>query len=443
MNYDIKLERAILGACIIDGSAIQVAVDVLQPGMFYDPANQIIFAAMCDMHKANTPIDILTLSDALAKRKELADIGGASYLAEITNNVASSANLEYHCRVIAEKAIKRHLGDFGHNVVRMSADPGKDALAALTDAQEALYGVWSGQAMRGAQKIANAAAVAVDQANKALSAGGSVIGVTSGIGAIDSITGGWRNTDLVILAARPGMGKTSLALKYACEAATAGIPVGIFSLEMSSDQLATRMICMLAGVDSMRVRNGKMSQDDMRRFSVKADEVSQLPIFINDSASASIGQVRAEARRLKMRHGIGLLIVDYLQLMTASSDRGNREQEISEISRGLKAIAKEQEIPVIALSQLSRAVESRGGTKRPMLSDLRESGAIEQDADIVTFLYRPEYYGFYRDEEGADLAGVAELIFAKNRHGAIDTVRMQFHAEYTRFDNKKEEYAPF
>lgn len=429
----LELEEAVLGAVMIDKEAILIVADILTPHSFYLDKHQLIYQAMRDLFDAGEPIDILTVSEQLRKNASMEAVGGSHYLVELTNRVASAANLEYHARIIAQKHIKRQLISFGTETIQTAYDETTDDLNGLEVAEKALFKIWQGFDFRGAKPIEKAALAAVKNAEAAMTQEG-LVGVPSGITTIDRITGGWRKTDLIILAARPGMGKTSLALNMAYNAAKDfKKPVAVFSLEMSSDQLAHRLICSAAGVDSQLINQGR-AKGMFEAYANAAGQFSEIPIYIDDSPGMSIFQMRAAARRLKMRHGIEMIVVDYLQLMEGENVRGqNREGEIARIARGLKMMAKELNIPVIALSQLSRAVEVRGGSKRPQLSDLRESGAIEQDADIVVFLYRPEYYGIIEDENGLSLKGLAETIFAKNRHGKLGTERVAWHDWKTTF----------
>lgn len=430
----LPLEEAVLGALMIDRGAMINVADILTPEAFYTDANKCVYAAIRSLFESGDPIDIMTVTERLRKMKKLETVGGSYYLVELTNRVASAANIEYHARIVAQKHIKRQLITFGTETIRAAYDESSDDLDGLEAAEKALFNIWKGFDSRGARHIEAASVVAVKNAEMAMTQQG-LVGVPSGITTIDRITGGWRKTDLVILAARPGMGKTSLALNMAYNAAKDfKKPVAVFSLEMSSDQLAHRLICSAAGVDGQAINQGRATDGDFQAYTNAAAKFSDIPIFIDDTPGMSIFQMRAAARRLKMRHGIELIVVDYVQLMEGESARGqNREQEVAKIARGLKLMAKELEVPVIALSQLSRAVETRGGAKRPQLSDLRETGALEQDADIVCFLYRPEYYGIVEDEQGASLKGIAETIFAKHRKGKLGTVRIAWHDWKTEF----------
>lgn len=426
-----ELEAAVLGAIMIDRDALPGIVDILKPGSFYRSAHQAIYSACLDLLAAGDAIDILTVSERLRKNGKMETVGGSSYLAELTNRVASAANIEYHARIVAQKALARDLISLSTNTIKAAYSDETDPFALLYDTQKASFEL----ANFGGRQAKSLSAIGLDvlrQLDRAMRKGDGMTGVPSGIQALDNITGGWQAPDLVILAGRPGMGKTALALTWAYNAAAAGFPVGFFSLEMSSVQLTQRIVSSRSGISSNRIMRGDLTEDEARRVQEAVQALSAMPFHIDDSAGISIFEMQAKARRLKMQHGIKILFVDYLQLMSGMRDRNsNREQEISAISRGLKMIAKDLEIPVIALSQLSRAVEMRAD-KRPQLSDLRESGAIEQDADIVSFVYRPDYYDL-KDEVGQSTDGFSELIIEKHRNGALDAVGMYFHAPTTTF----------
>lgn len=440
----LPLEEAVLGALMIDKDAMLKVADILTPESFYLPKHVGIFKAIRSLFEAGDPIDLLTVSNTLKKVGELASVGGSAYLTDLSNTVASGANIEYHARIIAQKHVKRQLISFASETIQAAFDESTDDLDGLETAEKALFKIWQGFDFRGAKGIGKASITALKNAESAMQQQG-LVGVPAGITAIDRITGGWRKSDLIILAARPGMGKTSLALNMAYNAASVfGKPIAVFSLEMSSDQLAHRLICSAAGVDSMLINQGKASPADFQKYAIAAQSFDSVPIWIDDTPGATVFQMRAAARRLKMRHGIEMIIVDYIQLIDGDGRRGqSREQEVAGISRGLKLMAKELDVPVIAISQLSRAVETRGGSKRPQLSDLRDSGAVEQDADIVTFVYRPEYYGITEMEDGVNTKGMAEIIFAKHRNGKLGTETLAWHDWKTTFSDPNEpEFAP-
>lgn len=428
-----ELEQAVLGALMIDRDSITAVADILVPDCFYSEQHRDIYRAIQSLFSAGSPVDILTVFEYLKKSGSSV----TSYdLAELTNRVASAANIEYHARIIAQKYIRRRVIEVSTEAIKAANDIANDDFSVLEQAERGLFGVWSGMAGSSAKPIHAAAKDAFKAAETASQQKG-LTGVPSGFTTLDRITGGWQKTDLIILAARPGMGKTAIAVNMGFNAAKQfGTPVALFSLEMSQTQLATRILSDLSGIDSHKMRQGKVTQEELMQLAEITESLAGVPFFIDETPGLTIFQMRAAVRRLKMRHNIGLVIIDYLQLMSGSGERGqNRDVQLGEITKGLKQLAKEMKVPVIALSQLSRAVETRGGAKRPQLSDLRESGNLEQDADIVSFIYRPEYYGIMEDEAGQSLAGIAEYIFAKHRNGALGTERLRFEKEFTRFSD--------
>ncbi len=430
-----ELEQAVLGAMMLERNAVNHAIDILQPESFYVDAHQRIFKAIKDLFGADQPIDILTVTEHMKKSGELDMVGGPFYISQLTNKVASSANIEYHARIISQKHIMRELIRISAETMRDAYDDSADVFDLLDKTEGGLYQITSGNLKRNYEPMSDLIQDAIDQIENAKTKTGGVSGVPTGFAQLDKLTAGWQRSDMVIVAARPAMGKTAFVLSMARNIAIEHKrAVAVFSLEMSSTQLVTRLIASEAGISSEKLRRGDLSDQEFTILHKHIAQLTKAPIFINDTPALNIFELRAQARRLKSQHNVDLIIIDYLQLMTAGTDSkgGNREQEISSISRSIKSIAKELDIPIIALSQLSRAVETRGGDKRPMLSDLRESGAIEQDADIVCFLYRPEYYKIYEDEHGSTL-GVGEVIVAKHRNGAIDTVRLRFIPELAKF----------
>ena len=434
-----ELEEAVLGALMLDREAIMVIMDILQPESFYSDAHQNIYRAIIGLFNSNEPIDMLTVTETMRKAKTLDSVGGPYYLVELSNRVASAANIEYHARIIQEKHIQRSLGHIGSVIVRDAYDNATDVFEALEGAEKMLFDLSMGQGSEDAQSLFEIAGKVVIQSERAMRtrAEGGVSGVPSGIAALDKETGGWQPSDLIIIAGRPGMGKSAFGVStVAYNAAKSGVPTAVFSLEMSKPQLVARIMAGESGVSSRNMSNGDLHDSDLTLLDEATQGFSGIPLYVDDTPAISLTSLRAKARRLKMKYGIGLMVVDYLQLMKSSAGKdGNREQEISRISQGLKSIAKEMNIPVIALAQLSRAVETRGGTKRPQLSDLRESGSIEQDADIVAFLYRPEYYGITEDEKGRSVKGIAEFILAKHRNGALVPVMMKFESKFAKFSN--------
>lgn len=432
----LDLEEAVLGALMLEKEAVNTAIDILQPRSFYKDAHQKIFAAIHDLFNGNEAVDILTVTQELKKRGELDIVGGAYYVTQLTNRVASAANIEFHARVIAQKYIQRELIRISSEIITDAYDETTDVFSLLDKAESSLYGVAEGNIRKNYDSMSDLIREAITQIETAKNRESGVIGVPSNFTSLDRVTSGWQPSDLVIIAARPAMGKTSYVLSLARNAAVEfEKPVAVFSLEMSSVQLVTRLISAESGISSEKLRSGNLRDDEIHQIHSKIDKLSQAPIFIDDTAGLSVFELRAKARRLKTQHDIQMIVIDYLQLMTAGDSKGNREQEISTISRSLKGIAKELNVPVLALSQLSRAVETRGGDKKPMLSDLRESGSIEQDADMVQFIHRPEYYGITEDEEGNPTNGTANIIIAKHRNGAVCDVRLRFVNELAKFED--------
>lgn len=428
----IPLEEAVLGALMLDREALMMVADILTPETFYLESHQLIYGAILRLFEQQSPIDLLTVTEEMRRAGTLEAAGGGYYLVGLSHRVASAANIEYHARIIAQKHIQRQLIVASTETIREAYEDVTDAFTLLEKTEINLFKIGHRRA-KSAQHVRDITQGVIVEAERAMNHTGECIGIPSDIRALDKETGGWRSPDLVIIAGRPAMGKTALSLAIAKGAAKSGTGVAFFSLEMSKDQLTQRLICMEGRVNGQNARNGKLSQDDFRRMCEAQAVVNAMPIYIEDTPAMSVIELRAAARRLKMKHNIGIVIVDYLQLMKGNERGKNREQEVAEISGGLKALAKEVEVPVIALAQLSRAVEIRGGSKRPQMSDLRESGAIENDADMVIFPYRPEYYGILQDEEGNSLAGVAELIIGKNRHGRCVPVMAGFDEFYALF----------
>ena len=436
----LELEEAVLGAMMIDKKGVDEVIDILQSEAFYKEAHKHIFEAIFQLFTDSQPIDLLTVSSQLKKNAKLELAGGDYYLIQLTQKISSSAHIEFHSRIILQKYIQRSLIRISSEIIEDSYDETTDVFDLLDKAESKLYEVTQGNIKRSsetAQSLVIQAKKRIEEiANKE-----GLSGIATGFEKLDKVTSGWQPSDLVIIAARPGMGKTAFVLSMARNIAIDfGHPVALFSLEMSSVQLITRLISSETGLSSEKLRTGKLEKHEWEQLSVKVKDLEKAPLYIDDTPSLSIFDLRAKARRLASQHGIKLIIVDYLQLMTAGGNGkggGNREQEISTISRNLKALAKELEVPVIALSQLSRAVETRGSSKRPLLSDLRESGAIEQDADIVSFIYRPEYYKIeeWDDDEQSPTEGQAEFIIAKHRNGSLENIRLKFIGNLGKFDN--------
>ncbi|WP_262247000.1 replicative DNA helicase [Parapedobacter soli] len=433
----VDLEEAVLGAILLEKDAMMEIADILSPKMFYVEANQLIFEQCARLSLDGEPIDLLTVTAALRTSGNLEKVGGAYYLTGLSDRVVSSANIEYHARIVAQKYVQRELIRQSIQIIEACYDDTEDVFETMAAADfsrdELLTQITSRKEASNVEVVGEALE---DIRRYQQSPTKNLTGVPSGFTKLDELTGGWQPSDLIILAARPAMGKTSNALTMAINAASAGNPVAVFSLEMTSKQLAAKEISIVSGVPFGRIRNKHLGPEDWAQVEHHMSTISALPIHWDDTAGISITELCAKAKRLKRKEGIRMVIVDYLQLITtgARGKNGNREQEVGFVSRTLKGLAKELDIPVIALSQLSRAVESRpGNSKRPMLSDLRESGSIEQDADIVMFLYRPEYYDIHEDESGLSTDGLAEIIVAKHRNGACDDIQVRFDKNTTGF----------
>jgi len=437
----IDLEQAVLGALMLDGEALSNSIEILRTESFYLNEHQKVFSAIEDLFNNAQPVDILTVTNQLRKNGELKKIGGPSFVSSLTERVASAANIEAHARIIAQKYIQRELIKISSKIITDSYDETSDVFDLLSEAEQSLYEVSEGNIRRNYDKMSSLIRNALEQIEEVKNKEGGISGVPSGFQDLDKITSGWQNSDLIILAGRPGMGKTAFVLSTARNTSVKfNKPVAIFSLEMSSVQLVNRLIASESGISSEKLRKGNLENHEWIQLNEKITQLSEAPLFIDDTPALTIFELRAKCRRLKKQHNIELIIIDYLQLMHASNNNksGNREQEISFISRSLKSIAKELDVPIIALSQLSRAVETRGGDKRPMLSDLRESGAIEQDADIVCFIYRPEYYGMTewsdsKPGEDPDCTGQGEIIIAKHRNGSLQNIKLRFISKLAKF----------
>ena len=435
----LDLEEAVIGAMLIDKKGVDEVIDLLQPDAFYKTAHQNIFESILNLFQNSQPIDLLTVSADLKKNGKLESVGGDYYLVQLTQKVASSAHIEFHARIILQKFIQRSLIRISNEIIESSYKDSTDVFDLLDEAESKLYDIAQGNIKKSSDTAQNLVMLAKKKIEEIANKDG-LSGISTGFEKLDTLTSGWQPSDLIIIAARPGMGKTALTLSMARNiAVTKQVPVAFFSLEMSSVQLITRLISAETGLSSEKLRTGKLADHEWKQLNVKVGDLEKAPLYIDDTPALSIFDLRAKARRLASQHKIKLIVVDYLQLMTAGNNNkaGNREQEISTISRNLKSLAKELDIPVIALSQLSRAVETRGGTKRPQLSDLRESGAIEQDADIVSFIYRPEYYQIeeWDDEEHSSSIGQAEFIVAKHRNGGLDNIRMKFIGQLGKFED--------
>jgi len=430
----ISVEESILGALLLSQQAVNDVIDILHIETFYKVEHQKIFSCIKQLFGESEKIDILTVTEKLRKNGDLDFVGGPAYVARLTNRVASTAHVEVHARIISEKHILRSLIDVSSEVIKNSYDETQDVFEILNEAEEGFFKITEGNIKKSYASVKDAVAEAIEEIQKASENKDGISGVPSGFRELDKLTSGWQKSDMIVLAARPAMGKTAMVLSMARNAAIEyGKGVAIFSLEMSNVQLTKRLIAMETGISSEKLKKGFTDEADWQQLHSRISNLAEAPIFIDDTPALSIFELRAKCRRLKMQHDIQMVVIDYLQLMTAGLKSGNREQEISMISRSIKEIAKEINVPIIALSQLSRSVETRGGDKRPMMSDLRESGAIEQDADMICFIYRPEYYGLTEDENGMPTAGITEIIVAKHRNGGLDDVKLKFIKELTRF----------
>lgn len=436
------LEEAVLGAVMIEDSALADVVDVLKDEAFYVDAHQRIWRAIRMLYANRAPVDLLTVTEQLKKNGDLEAAGGAFYIAQLTNKVGSAANVEYHAHVLSEKFVQRQLISTSTEVIKDAYEDTTDVFELLDKAEKNLFSIAENNLKRQSLDISSLLLSELKELDTRMkNSQDHLNGVPSGFVDLDKATGGWQKSDLVIVAARPAMGKTAFTLALARNAAVDHKkPVALFSLEMSSAQLVQRLISMETSIKAEKIRRGTLEEYEYDVLTSKIDGLKNASIFIDDTPAINIFELRSKCRRLKQQHDIQLVVIDYLQLMSGSIDgkSGNREQEISQISRSLKGMAKELNIPVIALSQLSRAVETRGGDKKPILSDLRESGAIEQDADIVIFLYRAEYYQIEQDAEGNPTKNIAEVIIAKHRNGPLANVRTRFVNELAKFENLNE-----
>lgn len=437
----VEFEEAVLGAMLIDNSAINQVIDILSPNSFYREEHKLIFAAVKELFGNSQPVDILTVANELRGKGELDSAGGEYYLVQLSQKVSSSAHSEFHARIIVQKYIQREMIRVASGIINKAFDETTDVFDLLDEAEQELFEVAHGSIVKNYESAQDLIKQAINRIEE-ISKREGLSGVPSGFTKIDRVTSGWQASDLVILAARPGMGKTAFVLSMARNMAIDHkAPVAVFSLEMSSVQLITRLISSETGLNSEKLRKGNLDEHEWQQLTTKVRSLEKAPLFIDDTPALSVFDLRAKCRRLVAQNGVRLIIIDYLQLMTVGGQGkggGNREQEISTISRSLKSIAKELNVPVIALSQLSRAVETRGGNKRPLLSDLRESGAIEQDADIVSFIYRPEYYDITEWDDGSPCEGQGEFIIAKHRNGSLENIRLRFQGNLARFSDLEE-----
>jgi len=416
---------------LLDQDAALRAAELLDHSMFYQEAHRRLFRAMVALTEQRVVIDHVTLRDELIRRNDLEMVGGIEYLAELVDSVASAANLEHHTRIVRDKAIMRRLIDASTQTITETYDAKLPAGELVDHAEARIFKISQERGQEGFIRIKEMLWPTMERIETLQKSGKKVTGVPSGFADLDELTSGFQKSELIIVAARPSMGKTAFCLNVGTQAAVDGFGVAVFSLEMSKDSLVQRMLCAEARVDSQAVRRGMLKDRDFTNLARAAGVLQQCPVWIDDTPSITLLEMRSKARRLKAESDLGLVVVDYLQLMRSPEYADNRVQEVSDISRSLKALARELEIPVVALSQLSRASEQRGGDRRPQLSDLRDSGAIEQDADVVIFIHRPEYYD--RDDESK--RGIAEILLAKHRNGPTGDITLRFTREYTRFDN--------
>ena len=429
------LEEAVLGALMLEKDALSNVVEILKPESFYKEAHTYIYEAILALFNNAEPVDLLTVTNQLRKDGKLEVVGGPYYITELTSRVNSAANIEYHARIIAEQSIKRELISISGDIQKLAYEDTTDVFDLLDKTESALFEVSESHIRKNYAGMRTIMKDAMDELEIRKEHQDGLTGVPSGFSALDRVTSGWQKSDLVIIAARPGMGKTALVVSALRNAAIDfNKPVALFSLEMSSVQLVNRLISAEAELESEKIKKGNLADYEWEQLLHKTSKLADAPIFIDDTPALTILELRAKSRRLVSQNKVELIIIDYLQLMSGEkTNGGNREQEIAHISRSLKGLAKELNVPVIALSQLSRAVETRGGDKRPHLSDLRESGSIEQDADLVMFLYRPEYYNITEDENGMPTTGMGEIIIAKHRNGSLENVKLKFIGKYTKF----------
>lgn len=432
----LDIEESILGALMLEKDALTAVIDILKPENFYKEAHQEIYRAIIQLFNEAAPVDLRTVVNQLRKNDKLAFVGGAYYITFLTTRVSSAANIEFHARAVVEYAIKRELIAIATEIQKRAYEDTQDIFSLLDQSEQALFEITDSNIRKNYDNMRSLLGEAFKILEKKRQHKDGLTGIPSGFISLDRVTSGWQNAELIIVAARPGMGKTAFLLSALRNAAVDHKhPVAIFSLEMASLQLVNRLISAEATLASEKIKKGTLADHEWEQLVYKTSQLSQAPIYIDDTPAMSIFELRAKCRRLKAKHDVQLIAIDYLQLMSGDSIKGagNREQEIASISRSLKSIAKELNVPVLVGSQLSRAVETRGGDKRPQLSDLRESGSIEQDADMVLFLYRPEYYGMTEDEAGNPTQGISEVIVAKHRNGSLDSVALKFIGKYTKF----------
>lgn len=441
------IERIVLGALMIDKDAFSVVSEILRPETFYEPRNQKVYKAIQTLSLDEKPVDIMTVTEELKREGTIDEVGGAGYILELSSRVASSAHIEYHSKILAQKYLARQLISFAGVIETKAFDDTVDVDELMQEAEGSLFELSQKNMRQDYTQIDPVVRQAVEILQKAAANKGGLTGLPTGYAKLDDYTAGWQNSDLVIIAGRPAMGKTSFALSLAKNIAVDyGNPIAFFSLEMNNVQLVNRLISNVCEIEGKKILNGQLDDEEWQRLDKNVGRLQSAPIYIDDTPGMSIFELRTKARRLVREKGIKIIMIDYLQLMNASGAKfGSRQEEVSTISRSLKGLAKELDIPVLALSQLNRTVEGREGIegKRPQLSDLRESGAIEQDADMVLFVHRPEYYRIFNDEKGNDLHGKAQIIIAKHRKGGTGDVLLNFRGEFTRFDNPSDNDGSF
>jgi len=430
----IDMEEAVLGAIMLEKEAVITILDILKPASFYKDAHQKIFKAVSDLSLREYPVDLYTVTEELKAHDELESVGGPVYLTQLTSKVVSAANVDYHARIVAQKYIQRELIRVSTEIQNRSFDDSIDVTELLDFSENELFQIAEGNIKREVSPINMVIKEAIKEIEEAGKREDALVGIPSGFTKLDRLTSGWQKSELIIIAARPSMGKTALALSMARNMAIDhDKKVAIFSCEMSSIQLVNRLIIAETDIPGEKIKNGRLSEEEWKQLDIRIKKLVQAPIFIDDTPAISIFELRAKCRRLMAQHKLDIVIVDYLQLMSGPENAGSREQEVSNISRSLKSIAKELNVPILALSQLNRSVEMRGGMKRPLLSDLRESGAIEQDADMVVFIHRQDKFGILTFEDGSSTKGIAEIILAKNRNGPVDDIRLRFREERAQF----------
>lgn len=435
----VDIEKMVLGALMVDKDAFSIISEILHPETFYEPRSQKIYKAIQTLSLNEDPVDIMTVVEELKREGTLDDIGGAGYILELSERVASSAHIEYHAKILAQKYLARQLISFASVIETKAFDETVDVDELMQEAEGSLFELSQKNMRQDYTQIDPVVKQAVEILQKAAANKGGLTGIPTGYAKLDDYTSGWQRSDLVIIAGRPAMGKTSFALSLAKNIAVDyDTPIAFFSLEMNNVQLVNRLISNVCEIEGKKILNGQLDDEEWKRLDKNVRKLQAAPIYIDDTPGMSIFELRTKARRLVREKGVQVIMIDYLQLMNANGARfGSRQEEVSTISRSLKGLAKELDIPVLALSQLNRTVEGREGIdgKRPQLSDLRESGAIEQDADMVLFVHRPEYYRIFTDEKGNDLHGKAQIIIAKHRKGGTGDVLLNFRGEFTRFEN--------